>query len=87
MKILGYDVKTLVLLMATGIGAYGGFPTPPPIFEKLKSKYQIVPWLLLFVLLYQGGAGQDIKLAGMGVIVIFILDRILSMDRFNKKDE
>ena len=60
--ILGYTQEQWLLALATGIGAYGGFPKAPKAFEKF-AKTELAQWTLVFVLLYQGGAGQDVKFA------------------------
>lgn len=77
MQLLGYDVNALVLVMATAIGAYGGFPTPPPLFQQL-TQNEIVQWGLVFVLCYQGGAGQDVKLAALATVTMYALHKFLS---------
>lgn len=62
----------LLLVSCTVVGAFGGFPEPPKAFLALAS-YQIVQWALVFVLAYQGGAGQDPVLAGAATLVTLIL--------------
>ena len=57
-----YTVDQLVLAAATAVGAYGGFPAPPPAFTEL-TKNEMVQWTLVFVLIYQGGGSQDLKLS------------------------
>ena len=74
--ILGYPQEKWILAMATGIGAYGGFPKAPPVFEKFKKK-KLVQWLLVFVLLYQGGGSQDIKFTISVTIAMYIVHMFL----------
>lgn len=62
----------IILVTATIVGAFGGFPQPPKAFVNL-TKYSIVQWLLVFVLAYQGGAGQDIPFAVGATVVTFLL--------------
>jgi hypothetical protein len=76
MQVLGYDLQTLVLVMATAVGAWGGFPTPPPVVSSLMQN-QMVQWGLVFVLCYQGGAGQDLQLAAMATVAMYALDMFL----------
>lgn len=78
MKTVGYDVKSLVLVMATALGAYGGFPTPPPVLQGLMNN-PILQWALVYVLCYQGGAGQDPKLAIMATVTLFSLHQTFSL--------
>jgi hypothetical protein len=50
------SVKHLTTSFATGMGAFGGFPTPPKIFQDwLRNPY--FQWFLVFVLIWQGGGG------------------------------
>lgn len=77
MQLLGYDINTLVLVMATVLGSYGGFPAPPAPLASLMQN-QLVQWALVFVLAYQGGAGQDIKLAALGTAMLYALHMFLS---------
>lgn len=78
MQILGYELKTLILVMATAIGSYGGMPTPPPVFENL-TKALPVQWALVFVLIYQGGGGQDLVLTGLGTVMMFSFHQVLTL--------
>ena len=61
-KLTDYTTDKLLLATATAIGAYGGFPTPPPNVERF-FKNEPVQWFLVWNLIYQGGSGQDVKLA------------------------
>jgi hypothetical protein len=72
-----YSNDQMILALATGIGAYGGFPTAPAIFNRL-AKHEIVQWTLVFVLLYQGGAGQDIKFAAMATVAMYVVHMVLN---------
>lgn len=78
MKTIGYDVNTLILVMATAIGAYGGFPSPPPILQSIMN-FPLIQWGLVFVLCYQGGSGQDPKLALLATITLLSLHLTLSL--------
>ncbi|ADO67273.1 hypothetical protein crov240 [Cafeteria roenbergensis virus] len=77
MQLLGYNMEALVLVLATAVGAYGGFPTPPPIVQQL-TQNEMVQWGLVFVLCYQGGSGQDVKLAALATVTMFALHKFLS---------
>lgn len=60
-----YTTHQLVLAMATAVGAFGGFPAPPQAFTEMVSQNELFRYVLLFVLIWQGGAGQDPRLAAM----------------------
>ena len=76
-KIMGYSLEQMVLPLATAIGAYGGFPDPPRFFNNL-VRNEFFRYVLLAVLIYQGGAGQDIKLSVLVTFVIFALTKALN---------
>jgi len=59
---MNYTVAQLTLAVATGLGSFGGFPAPPAFVRDL-MKNEMISWALLFVLIWQGGAGQDSQLA------------------------
>lgn len=82
--LMKYSFWKLVLVVATIVGAFGGFPEPPKTFQKLTS-YPLVQWGLVFVLAYQGGAGEDPKLAAMVTAGAFILYKGVTM--LEKKHE
>lgn len=67
-----YTLNNYILVVATLLGAFGGFPEPPKMFKEL-TKHDMVKWFLVFVLLYQGGAGQDIQLAAMITGIAYLL--------------
>lgn len=71
-----YFKGSFLLAMATLIGAFGGFPSPPKTFLKL-TNYEPFQWLLVFVLVYQGGSGADVKIAAEITFVGFILYKII----------
>ena len=60
-------------LLGTGIGAYGGMPSPPLTFSKTVDKYPVLQWILVWVLIWQGAGGFDEILSLYGTIIIFII--------------
>jgi len=60
-------------LLGTGIGAYGGMPTPPQTFLNAVEKYPFLQWFLVYVLIWQGAGGFDEKLSLYGTIIVFII--------------
>jgi hypothetical protein len=68
--------ETIILAVATGLGAWGGFPEPPRGFNRLVGN-DFFKYFLVFVLLMQGGAGKNYKLAGLVTAFMYILHKIL----------
>lgn len=66
----------LLLAFATGVGAFSIMPTPPQVLQDLGKK-KIVQWAMLFAMLWQGGAGQDAKLAAFVTAAMFVIYQIL----------
>jgi hypothetical protein len=77
-----YPTSQIILALATAVGAFGGFPSPPQSFVKL-TQQPIVQWGLLFVLIYQGGGSGDIKLSLTITALFYIIHRVLT-DMENK---
>ena len=71
-----YSHDQLIVTVATLLGAFGGFPEAPKVFTEI-TKHEIVQWALVFVLLFQGGAGQDVKLAAMMTAVAYGFTKFL----------
>ena len=71
-----YTVEQIVLALATAVGAYGGFPQPPTVFQNL-VKNEMVQWALVWVLIYQGGSGQDLTLATLVTAAMFAAHKSL----------
>ena len=78
------DSRTIVLNLATAIGAWGGFPDAPAIFTRTVDSYPMLKWVLLSVLIYQGGGEQDWQLACELTIVVYFIWNIL---KSYEKDE
>lgn len=68
-----YSTKELVLASATAVGAFGGFPEPPKFFTDLVQSNELFRYVLLFVLVWQGGAGQDPKLAALITAAVYAI--------------
>ena len=73
---MAFTDKQILLAFATAIGAYGGFPNAPAAFSLL-TRYEIFQWFLVFVLIYQGGGGQDIKFSLMITAALYMVHVIL----------
>jgi hypothetical protein len=68
-------VKTVLLAIATGLGAWGGFPNPPAWFRKHLNT-EMIQYALVFVLIYQGGSAQNWKLALAITGILYSLSQI-----------
>lgn len=77
MTFCNYSKEQILLAVATAIGAYGGFPTPPSNVEAL-FKNEPVQWFLVYNLIYQGGSGQDVKLALMVTAAMYVFHKAAS---------
>jgi hypothetical protein len=71
-----YTINQIVLALATAVGAYGGFPQPPPAFQNL-VRNEMIQWALVWVLVYQGGSGQDITLSTLITAAMFAAHKSL----------
>ena len=73
--------KDIIHPMATVLGAWGGFPPPPKIFQQL-VKNELVQYLLVFLLTYQGGGNEDIALSLMVTVGLYLVTKILNLRSF-----
>jgi len=64
-------IKTVIVAVATAIGAWGGFPTPPKKVKKFFDDNEIVRYSLVWILLWQGGTNQNWKLATLVTLVLY----------------
>lgn len=74
---INLDLSNWILPIATGLGAFGGFPQAPAIFQEL-TKNELFQFLMLFVLIWQGGGGQDVAVAGITTLGFFIVMKLLA---------
>ena len=75
----------LILPLLTLIGAWGGFPKAPSIFEKVaQNKY--FQYFFLWVLVMQGGASADPGLSFIAVGIFALVTEILKFSD-SKKEE
>lgn len=72
-----YSSKEVITAFATALIAFGNFPKPPEKLEQL-AKNEIVQWIFVFILIWQGGAKQDIKLSLLATAAIFALYKSIS---------
>ena len=79
------NILTVIGLLATGIGAFGGMPEPPLILIKLTDKYYFLQWVLVYVLIWQGAGGYDEITSIIGKIILFIIYYLVKKLDNNKK--
>jgi hypothetical protein len=89
-------LSQIIVASATGLGAFGGFPDPPKIFKEM-IQYELVKWILLAVLIWQGGGGasvshtKDILVTVLITAIMYIgkriLDNIYESQKWNKKNK
>jgi len=70
-------IEPLILPIVTALGAFGGFPEPPNTFKKIIN-IKVIQYILLFLLIWQGGGGQNWKLSAIVTVVIFIIITIMN---------
>lgn len=73
---LNYSADKIVLALATAIGSIGMMPKPPTVVSRLGNEPS-VQWFLLFVLIYQGGGGQDVKFSAMITALVYAIYQVL----------
>ena len=72
------NVQSLMLPLATGVGFMGGFPIAPKLFQDL-AKNAWFQWLMVFLLIWQGGSGQNPQLAMVTTVILFGATMALDM--------
>ena len=71
--------ETLILKpLAIIIGVWGGFPKPPAIFYQL-GQNELFQYLLVFILAYSGGSDNDLAIALMVTLGLYLLTKILDL--------
>lgn len=73
----GYIHPIATVLLAWAI-ASGGFPQAPAFFQRLCTN-ELFQYFLVFVLVYQGGGRQDVGVALMVTVGLFLVTRILGL--------
>ncbi len=71
-----YNQQQIILAVATAIGAFGGFPSVPKSITNLFSN-ELVQWSLVFILIWQGGGSQDVKLSALVTVAMYIVVKML----------
>ena len=59
----------LILPLGTALGAFGGFPEAPMWLQNLQQN-EWFRYFSLFVLIWQGGAGQNVQRAAFVTLIV-----------------
>lgn len=78
MEDISNDLGKWVLPLATGLIAWGGYPHPPDAFINL-TQYELFRYALLFILIWQGGAQQDLKTAFIATAIFYFVVKIFEI--------
>ena len=70
-KTLGW--RPMIIHFCTAIGAWGGFPDPPLWWSDLVNSSEWIKWLLLSVLIFQGGDEQEYQMALEFTLILYLL--------------
>ncbi len=76
------DSRTLILNICTLIGGFGNFPVEPKFLTNATQNFPFLRWVLLAVLIYQGGGEQDIQLAVELTVLCWVI--LKAINQFNK---
>ena len=71
------DAIKWLLPFATALTAWGGFPPAPQFFKDL-TKNEFFQYLMVFILVWQGGGQQDFMTAALTTMVMWVLGKVLS---------
>ena len=69
-------IMMVMSMIATAIGSFGGFPEPPKVFMRM-TKYEPFKWLMMFILILQGGGGFDIKESLIGTVLVYAVYQVV----------
>ena len=72
-----YSSKDIILAFSTGLGIIGAYPKPPLMLIEFFNENQFLRWILVFILVWQGGSKQDHKLAVLITATLFALYKSL----------
>lgn len=73
-----FSFSRLILPMLTLLGAWGGFPPPPKMFEGI-AKWRPFQYFFLWVLVMQGGASVDPGLSLLSVLIFVAITEIIKL--------
>lgn len=68
--------NNLLLPLATAIGAFSPFPAQPKLIQEL-GKNEWYKWLMVFILIWQGGGAQRLDLSLVATAVTYLIVKLL----------
>lgn len=71
---LVYPIATLLLFMSPSL-----FPPPPYILYTIVTRFSILQWMFVFILVWQGGGRQDTMLSLGITFFAFIIVSLLNI--------
>jgi hypothetical protein len=75
------DLGKWILPLATAIGAWGGFPDAPQVFKDVVESNELFRYLMVFVLVWQGGGGQNVRTAFIATAIVYFVTKLLEVRR------
>lgn len=75
---LGNDLGRWILPLATAVGAWGGFPKAPDMWQEM-AQNELFQYLCVFILCWQGGGQQDMKTAFIATAIIYFVAKLLEV--------
>lgn len=69
--------QQIIVAVATAIGSWGMFPAPPMMVREL-AQNEMVRYALLYILVWQGGAGKDHMLAALVTAAMYALNMVMA---------
>lgn len=70
-EILNKTLPQLGLGLATAVGSLGGFPDAPVWWKEL-SKNKVFQFLTLWILIFQGGGGQELFWSAFLALIVYM---------------
>jgi hypothetical protein len=72
-----FSQQQIILVLATMMGAFSKFPAAPQVVQNL-MQHEIVQYVMLFTLLYQGGGAQNLQLCAMVTVGVYVAIKLLN---------
>lgn len=59
--------------IATALGAWGGFPSPPKFWLDLIQSSELFKYFTMFILIWQGGGGTNARVSLAVTVLLYII--------------